>query len=108
MNVVFITHGGFQLVMPGIVASGAGRPPRGCFVTPAIVLDLRSLAPRRAERVAMLLPVADPGLPAGHAWSPRRGEMRWTDDRDDPPLIAAPDVLATLARRLGVRVLHAL
>lgn len=108
MNVVIVTRHGFQLVMPGLVASGAGRPPRSCFATPAVVLDLRPLDPARAATVAMLLPVADPDLPAGHAFEPLRGVVRWDTDTAEPPLIAAPDVLAALARRAGVRVLAVL
>jgi len=108
MNVVILTRHGFQLVMPGLVASGAGRPPVGCFATPAIILDLRPLDAARAAALAMLLPIADPDLPEGHAFEPLHGVVRWDTDTVQAPLIAAPDVLAALARRAGVRVLAVL
>jgi len=75
------------------------------------VVDLRPLDPDRAAALAMLLPVADPDMAPGHAFEPLRGVVRWKADdpgAGEPPLIAAPDVLAALARRAGVRVLAVL
>jgi len=105
MDVLLITHRGYELSRPGAHLVGPGQPPRRYYAS-AVVIDLRSLGWDSAALAAMLLPVADPTLPSGYIRTFRGGVRRWSADSSPPILHAAPDVLAALARALGARVLH--
>jgi hypothetical protein len=104
-DVLLITPRGYELSRPDAHLVGPGQPPRRYFAD-AVVIDLRPLGWDSAALAAMLLPVADPRLPQGHVRTFRGGIQRWSPDSSAPVLHAAPDVLATLARALGARVLH--